>query len=100
MIHNHPHHLAAAVRCATVGDINSITVGDKTNIQDNVVVHLARHSISSSSGGPSPTVIGAAVTIGHAATCTPARLGTAAGAFTWQLLHRDLVGLALTLPPD
>lgn len=46
------------------GDVNSITVGRSTNIQDCAVVHVARHSL----GEPSPTVIGSNVTIGHGAT--------------------------------
>uniref|UniRef100_A0A383W0Z5 Gamma carbonic anhydrase n=1 Tax=Tetradesmus obliquus TaxID=3088 RepID=A0A383W0Z5_TETOB len=58
------------------GDINAITVGDKTNIQDNVVVHVARHSLTSApAGGPKPTVIGSAVTIGHGATLHACTIG-------------------------
>lgn len=58
------------------GDINAITVGDKTNIQDNVVVHVARHSLTSApTGGPKPTVIGSAVTIGHGATLHACTIG-------------------------
>lgn len=45
------------------GDVNSITVGRNTNIQDAAVVHVARHSL----GEPHPTVIGDNVTIGHGA---------------------------------
>lgn len=47
------------------GDVNSIFVGDNTNIQDNVTVHVARHAIG---GQPKPTVIGSNVTVGHGAT--------------------------------
>eukprot|EP00879_Flechtneria_rotunda_P000838 GHRR01000963.1.p1 GENE.GHRR01000963.1~~GHRR01000963.1.p1 ORF type:complete len:310 (+),score=93.64 GHRR01000963.1:189-1118(+) len=58
------------------GDINTITVGDKTNIQDNVVVHVARHSLSNVRGGaPQPTLIGSAVTVGHAATLHACKIG-------------------------
>lgn len=39
------------------GDVNSITIGARTNIQDATVVHV--------SGRGSPTVIGDEVTIGH-----------------------------------
>lgn len=42
------------------GDVNGITVGESTNIQDCAVVHVARHSL----GEPAPTVIGNNVTIG------------------------------------
>jgi carbonic anhydrase/acetyltransferase-like protein (isoleucine patch superfamily) len=68
------HHGWAFVFAA--GDINAITVGDKTNIQDNVVVHVARHSLTSApAGGPKPTVIGSAVTIGHGATLHACTIG-------------------------
>ena len=43
------------------GDVNGIEVGSNTNIQDNVVVHVAKHSID---GTPQPTIIGSNVTIG------------------------------------
>ena len=39
------------------GDVGSITIGARTNIQDNSVVHLT--------GGMSKTVIGDDVTVGH-----------------------------------
>ena len=40
------------------GDSNSITIGDETNIQDNVVVHTENTH---------PVTIGNGVTIGHSA---------------------------------
>ena len=46
----------------TSGDVNGIEVGSNTNIQDNVVVHVAKHSID---GTPQPTIIGSNVTIGE-----------------------------------
>lgn len=39
------------------GDVNTITVGARTNIQDNTTVHVTSKT--------SPTVIGSDVTIGH-----------------------------------
>jgi gamma-carbonic anhydrase len=42
------------------GDVNYIRIGDRTNIQDNSVVHVTFKG--------NPTVIGNDVTIGHAAT--------------------------------
>lgn len=39
-------------------DSNTITVGDRTNLQDNVVVHV---------DGDAPTTIGADVSVGHSA---------------------------------
>lgn len=50
------------------GDVNAIEIGSGTNIQDNCVVHVTHESW--------PTVIGAEVTIGHAAIvhgCTVGR---------------------------
>ena len=41
------------------GDVHRITIGRRTNIQDNTVVHVMR--------GTHPTAIGDEVTIGHAA---------------------------------
>jgi carbonic anhydrase/acetyltransferase-like protein (isoleucine patch superfamily) len=41
------------------GDVQAITVGARTNVQDGTIIHA-------STGGP-PTVIGADVTIGHRA---------------------------------
>ena len=43
------------------GDVNHITVGDNTNIQDGVTVHVARHNPQ---GKVAPTVIGNNVTVG------------------------------------
>jgi carbonic anhydrase/acetyltransferase-like protein (isoleucine patch superfamily) len=41
-----------------------------------VVVHVARHSLTSApTGGPKPTVIGSAVTIGHGATLHACTIG-------------------------
>lgn len=43
------------------GDVNNIEVGDNTNIQDGVTVHVARHNPQ---GNVAPTIIGSNVTIG------------------------------------
>lgn len=40
------------------GDVMPITIGERTNIQDNSVIHVTRKI--------GPTVIGSSVTIGHA----------------------------------
>lgn len=40
------------------GDVNSITIGERTNIQDNSVIHV---------DGDAPTVLGDDVTVGHMA---------------------------------
>lgn len=46
------------------GDVNNVKIGSKTNVQDCVTIHVAKHSIS---GQPAPTVIGNNCTIGHGA---------------------------------
>ena len=45
--------------CAIRGDVNTVTIGKRTNIQDGTVVHVTRRT--------GPTAIGDNVTIGHAA---------------------------------
>lgn len=47
------------------GDVNSIHIGSNTNLQDNVIVHVARHNPQNN---VQPTSIGSNVTIGHSAT--------------------------------
>ncbi|MDR0880560.1 MAG: gamma carbonic anhydrase family protein [Clostridioides sp.] len=46
------------------GDVGKISIGEGTNVQDNVVIH-----------GDGPTVIGKNVTIGHQATIHGATIG-------------------------
>ncbi len=46
------------------GDVNSITIGDRTNIQDGTVVH----TLWSGSKNPSKTIIGNDVSVGHNVT--------------------------------
>ena len=48
------------------GDVNSIRIGDRTNIQDGAVVHVTHDGPHGPPGGV-PTLIGADVTIGHGA---------------------------------
>ena len=45
-----------------IGDVNSISVGSGTNIQDNSLVHVAKSNLS---GKVLPTIIGDNVTIGE-----------------------------------
>ncbi|EFN55451.1 hypothetical protein CHLNCDRAFT_35390 [Chlorella variabilis] len=47
------------------GDVNSVVIGDRTNVQDNVLVHVAKHNMA---GKALPTQIGSNVTIGPGAT--------------------------------
>ncbi|KAI5055777.1 hypothetical protein GOP47_0029298 [Adiantum capillus-veneris] len=50
--------------CVLRGDINSISVGSKTNIQDNSLLHVSKPNMVWNS---KPTIIGSGVTIGHSA---------------------------------
>lgn len=49
------------------GDVNQITIGDATNVQDNAVIHVDTDA---------EAVIGREVTIGHAATVHGCRVGS------------------------
>ncbi|KIY95938.1 transferase [Monoraphidium neglectum] len=55
------------------GDVNAITIGERTNIQDNVVIHVARHVPSTAA--PRATVIGSNVTVAHGALVHAATIG-------------------------
>jgi carbonic anhydrase/acetyltransferase-like protein (isoleucine patch superfamily) len=48
------------------GDVNHIRIGARTNVQDGTIVHVTHDGPFTRPGG-FPTVIGADVTIGHAA---------------------------------
>lgn len=45
--------------CVIRGDVNTIRIGERTNIQDGTIVHVTR--------GTGPTFIGSGITIGHRA---------------------------------
>ncbi len=53
------------------GDVNTITIGDRTNIQDGVVIH----TLFDGSRHPSQTHIGNDVSVGHNATIHGAVIG-------------------------
>ncbi len=48
---------------AARGDVNTITIGARTNIQDGTVLHVTRKSTNNPNGNP--LVIGDDVTVGH-----------------------------------
>ncbi len=50
--------------CVVRGDVHSITIGDRSNIQDLSMVHVTHHKKEDMSDG-NPTVIGNDVTVGH-----------------------------------
>lgn len=52
--------------CVIRGDVNSIRIGERTNIQDGTVVHVTRKT--------GPTTIGSGITIGHSALIHAATL--------------------------
>jgi len=50
--------------CVVRGDVHSITIGDRTNIQDLSMVHVTHYKNGDRSTG-NPTLIGNDVTVGH-----------------------------------
>jgi carbonic anhydrase/acetyltransferase-like protein (isoleucine patch superfamily) len=52
--------------CVIRGDVNSISIGARTNVQDGTIVHVTHEGPFTRPGGL-PTVIGNDVTIGHGA---------------------------------
>ena len=52
--------------CIMRGDVHSVTIGARTNIQDGTVIHVTR--------GDGPTFIGSGITIGHRALLHACRL--------------------------
>ncbi|HEY7672087.1 MAG TPA: gamma carbonic anhydrase family protein [Gammaproteobacteria bacterium] len=59
------------------GDGNTIAIGERTNVQDNAVIHV---------DGDAPAVIGNEVTIGHSAVVHGCRVG-----------DRTLIGIGATI---
>ncbi|MDB2387260.1 gamma carbonic anhydrase family protein [Shewanella sp.] len=58
---------------AARGDVNSISIGKRTNIQDGSVLHVTRKSASLPEG--QPLIIGDDVTIGHKAMLHGCKVG-------------------------
>ena len=50
--------------CAIRADVNFISIGEKTNIQDGTIIHVSSGGFSATGGAGSPTIIGDNVTIG------------------------------------
>lgn len=69
------------------GDVNSITVGARSNIQDGSVLHVSHKNAEKPEG--SPLVIGEDVTIGHKVMLHGCRIG-----------NRVLVGMGTTVLDD
>lgn len=70
--------------CVLRGDVNSISIGARTNIQDNTVIHV---------DGDSPTTLGDDVTVGHMALIhgTTVESGTLVGMKS-ALLSGSVIG--------
>lgn len=74
--------------CAVLrGDVNSITVGVRSNIQDGSVLHVSHKTAAKPEG--SPLVIGEDVTVGHKVMLHGCRIG-----------NRVLVGMGTTVLDD
>lgn len=58
---------------AARGDVNTITIGKRTNVQDGSVLHVTRKSPSNPQGNP--LIIGDDVTIGHKCMLHGCQLG-------------------------
>jgi len=80
------------------GDVNSIRIGDRTNIQDGTIIHVMR--------GTHPTQIGNEVTVGHAAVlhgCTihdRCLIGMGALVLNGAEIGEDSIVAAGTLVPE
>jgi carbonic anhydrase/acetyltransferase-like protein (isoleucine patch superfamily) len=86
------------------GDVNRITVGEKTNIQDGTIVHVT-HDGPFTPGG-FDTVIGDHVTIGHRAIIHACRIGDRCligmGAIIMdgaELQHEVILAAGALVPP-
>jgi len=58
---------------AARGDVNTIVIGNRTNIQDGTVLHVTRKSSANPNGNP--LVIGEDVTVGHKCMLHGCKLG-------------------------
>lgn len=90
---------------AARGDVNTITIGARSNIQDGTVLHVTRKSPSNPDGNP--LVIGEDVTIGHKAMlhgCTVGNrvlIGMGAIIMDGAIVGDDvIVGAGSLVPPN
>lgn len=59
---------------AARGDVNTITIGDRTNVQDGTVLHVTRKTEKNPTGHP--LIIGDDVTVGHKCMLHGCKLGS------------------------
>ena len=90
---------------AARGDVNSITIGKRTNIQDGTVLHVTRKSPNNPEGNP--LVIGDDVTVGHMCMlhgcCLADRILVGMGAIIMDgaVVHSDVfIGAGSLVPPN
>ncbi|MBT4331851.1 MAG: gamma carbonic anhydrase family protein [Candidatus Cloacimonetes bacterium] len=67
------------------GDVNFITIGDRSNIQDGCIIHVTQSNTKNRDDGV-PTIIGNDVTVGHGVTLHGCKIGNAC-----------LIGMSATL---
>jgi len=91
-------------QCVIRGDVNTIRIGERTNIQDGTIVHVT-HDGEFSPGGY-PTRIGDDVTVGHRAivhACTVedrVLVGMGAIIMDGAVVHSDVIlGAGALVPP-
>ncbi|NVK23767.1 MAG: gamma carbonic anhydrase family protein [Gammaproteobacteria bacterium] len=90
---------------AARGDVNTITIGARTNIQDGSVLHVTRKSETNPNGNP--LIIGEDVTIGHKAMlhgCTIGNrvlVGMGAIVMDGAIVGDDcIIGAGTLVPPN
>jgi carbonic anhydrase/acetyltransferase-like protein (isoleucine patch superfamily) len=71
------------------GDVNSIKIGHRTNIQDQTMLHVTRPKQADEHGKGSPLLIGDDVTVGHRVTLHGCTVG-----------NRVLVGMGAVIMDD
>lgn len=91
-------HSSVWYGCVVRGDVNTITIGERTNIQDRTVVHVTSEQ--------HPTTVGHGVTVGHAAILHGCTVGddvlVGMGAIVLdgvQVLPGSVVAAGSVLPP-
>lgn len=90
---------------AARGDVNSIVIGSRTNIQDGSVLHVTRKSINNPQGNP--LIIGEDVTVGHKCMLHGCQLGSrilvGMGAIIMDgtIVENDVfIGAGTVVPPN
>lgn len=87
------------------GDVNSIRIGDDTNIQDGSILHVTHKSAHDLAGGP--LKIGNGVTVGHAAILHACEIGDycliGMGTTVMDkcvIEHHAMIGAGSVVPPN